>query len=102
MVEVLFPLAILGLQGAEWIVVVLLIVLLFGAAKIPELARSLGRAKGEFEKGSREQRTAESEERGTLEAKEEARVRKAAAELGIPTEGRALSDIKADLRAKMS
>ena len=28
-----------------------LIVLLFGAGKIPEIARSLGKAKGEFKKG---------------------------------------------------
>ena len=36
-----------------WQVVIVLIVLavLFGAKKIPELARSLGKAKGEFKKG---------------------------------------------------
>ena len=33
------------------IIVIALIVLFFGAAKIPDLARSLGRAKGEFKKG---------------------------------------------------
>ena len=33
------------------IIVVVLIALLFGAKKIPELARSLGKAKGEFKKG---------------------------------------------------
>ena len=38
----------------EWnvIIVILIIgVLIFGAKKIPELARTLGKAKGEFEKG---------------------------------------------------
>jgi len=35
----------------QLIVVVLLIVVLFGAKKIPDLARSLGKAKGEFKKG---------------------------------------------------
>ena len=96
-------LSLLGIQGGEWIVVILLVVLFFGAAKIPELARSLGRAKGEFEKGSREGRdAAEQEARATIEAQEEERVRKAAREMGIPTEGRSLSDIKADLRAKMA
>ena len=35
----------------QLIVVVLLIVVLFGAKKIPELARALGKAKGEFKKG---------------------------------------------------
>ncbi len=40
----------------EWGVPIVAIVLLvlFGGAKIPELARSLGRAKSEFEKGSSE------------------------------------------------
>lgn len=39
-------------MGAEWIWIVIIIgVLIFGAKKIPELARTLGRAKGDFEKG---------------------------------------------------
>ena len=33
------------------LVCVLIIALLFGAKKIPEIARSLGKAKGEFKKG---------------------------------------------------
>ncbi len=36
------------------IIVVALIVLLFGSKKLPELARSLGKAKGEFKKGTEE------------------------------------------------
>jgi len=38
--------------GAEWIwIIVIVAILIFGAKKIPELAKTLGRAKGEFEKG---------------------------------------------------
>ena len=33
------------------IVVIVIVALLFGAKKIPELARTFGKAKGEFEKG---------------------------------------------------
>lgn len=33
------------------IVTLAIIMLLFGSSKIPELARSLGKAKGEFKKG---------------------------------------------------
>ena len=33
------------------LIIVALIAILFGARKIPELARSLGKAKGEFKKG---------------------------------------------------
>jgi sec-independent protein translocase protein TatA len=40
--------------GPEWIVVLLVIVLLFGAKKLPELARSLGRSTSEFKKGIKE------------------------------------------------
>lgn len=38
--------------GQEWIIVIILIaVFIFGAKKIPELARTFGKAKGEFEQG---------------------------------------------------
>lgn len=89
--------------GSEWALVLVLVILFFGAAKIPELARSLGRAKGEFQRGAREgtDAPAAKKEERTFEAAEEERIRKAARELGIPVEGRSVSDIKADLRAKM-
>ena len=48
---VLFP----GLPGGPELLVILLIaVLLFGANKIPKLARSTGEAMGEFQKGREE------------------------------------------------
>jgi len=40
--------------GPEMIVIVLVLVLLFGANKIPKLARSTGQAMGEFKKGREE------------------------------------------------
>jgi len=40
--------------GPEMLVVLLLAVLLFGANKIPKLARSTGEAMGEFQKGREE------------------------------------------------
>lgn len=36
------------------LICILIVALLFGAKKIPEIARSLGRAKGEFKKGLEE------------------------------------------------
>lgn len=39
---------------SEIIVICVVIVLLFGASSIPKLARNIGKAKGEFEKGIRE------------------------------------------------
>lgn len=45
----------IGMPGPwEIALIVILIVALFGAKKIPELARSLGKAKGEFQKGLKE------------------------------------------------
>jgi sec-independent protein translocase protein TatA len=44
--------AILG--GWEWVIVILAVLLLFGAKKIPELARGLGTGIKEFKKATRE------------------------------------------------
>jgi len=42
-------------MGTEWIWIIVIVgVLFFGAKKIPELARTLGKSKGEFEKGKME------------------------------------------------
>jgi sec-independent protein translocase protein TatA len=44
------------LEGWEWLVigVVAIVIIMWGPAKIPEFAKSLGRAKGEFTKASKE------------------------------------------------
>ena len=42
------------LGSTEIIVIVGVIALLFGASAIPKLARSIGKAKKEFEKGAKE------------------------------------------------
>lgn len=40
------------IAGQEWIFILLIIaVFIFGAKKIPELAKTFGKAKGEYEKG---------------------------------------------------
>ena len=43
---------IFGLDGA--VVAVIAVAVLFGAKRLPEMARSVGRAQGEFRKGVRE------------------------------------------------
>ncbi len=40
--------------GMEWVVILAVVLLLFGARKLPELARSLGRSTKEFKSGLRE------------------------------------------------
>lgn len=54
-------------QGPELIIIFLVVLLLFGANKLPELARALGKSLGEFRKAKDElereiQRAAEEEE----------------------------------------
>lgn len=59
-------LAIAGLGPTELVVIVLVIVLLFGATKLPQLAKALGQSKRAFKEGldeaEREPRTKEIKE----------------------------------------
>ncbi len=56
--------------GPEWIVVLVVIVLLFGARKLPELARSIGKSTSEFKKGMKEG-SDDTDEAGASEPKAE-------------------------------
>ncbi len=47
-------LAILGLSGTELIIVLVAVLVLFGAKRIPEFAKGLGKGINEFKKASRE------------------------------------------------
>lgn len=63
--------ALLPGGGEIWIVVIA-IVLLFGASAIPKLARSIGRAQGEFQKARGEFQTeVEAGKKETADAKPE-------------------------------
>lgn len=44
----------MNLGPTELIIVLVIVLVLFGGAKLPKLAKSLGEAKREFEKGSTE------------------------------------------------
>lgn len=48
------PVLIFGIGATELILILLVIVLLFGSRKIPEIARGLGRSMSEFKKGMKE------------------------------------------------
>lgn len=41
----------MNVSGYEWLLVLVVVLLLFGARKLPELARSLGASAKEFRKG---------------------------------------------------
>ena len=91
-----YALQIGGIGGPELIsLLVIVVILLFGAKKIPELARSMGRAKGEFEKGKVES-AKENEKLGKKEPMEEERekLEKAAMALGIDVEGKSIEELR--------
>jgi TatA/E family protein of Tat protein translocase len=49
------PIFAFGLpHGAEWLYILAIVLLLFGADKIPKLARGLGKSLGEFKKAKEE------------------------------------------------
>lgn len=95
------------MQGIEWIILLVAIIFIFvvGGAKLPELARSLGRAKGEFERGKMDiERELREEKAKDAKKEEEAKqkkgekdVVKAAKELGIETEGKSEEELKKEI-----
>lgn len=87
------------MQGIEWAILLIAVVLVFafGGKKLPELARSLGRAKGEFERGKMEIEKELREERAKEVIKEEKDIVKAAKDLGINTEGKTEDQLKKEI-----
>jgi sec-independent protein translocase protein TatA len=64
------PFAITPPGGAEWIVILAIVVLLFGAKKLPELGGSVGKSIREFKKGVDEGKGAETAEEAASDAAE--------------------------------
>jgi len=93
--------------GVEWLVVIIAIVLLlFGAKKIPEFARNLGKARAEFRRGEmmveREIKAEERAERDREAKAHDPDLAKAARELGIDPEGRTDPELKELIKKKVS
>lgn len=111
-------LALLNLGSSEVLLLLILVIVLFGAKRIPDLARSLGKARAELERAQREVRDAirTDDERALAEqlAFERARehqiaqqdvellqLRRAAEELGVATEGRSKDELRAAIAARL-
>ena len=52
----------MGLGGKEWIVIVLVVLLLFGGKKIPELMKGLGSGLNKFKKATKDDNKSEATE----------------------------------------
>ncbi len=102
------------LEGWEWLIigVVAIVIIMWGPSKIPEFARSLGRAKGEFSKASKEfenaaKMTAESPVAAApvqtptqaLKSKDEVLL-ETARNLGISTDGKTREQIAEEINIK--
>ena len=99
----------MALVGYEWLIVVgiLLVVFLWGPQKLPELARSIGLAKKEFEKAAKEASTPSTTTPGTptTPAAQTAATDPlivAARSLGITTEGKTKEQIAKEIAVKSS
>jgi sec-independent protein translocase protein TatA len=87
--------------GYDWLVIagVLIVVLIWGPQKLPELARSVGLAKKEFDKAVKE--TSSAVTTGTLSAQPASDpLIVAAKNLGISTEGKTKEEIAKEIADK--
>jgi sec-independent protein translocase protein TatA len=92
----------LALVGYEWLIVVAILVVIFlwGPQKLPELAKSIGLAKKEFEKAAKEVTSAASTSTTSEEGTDSLIV--AAKNLGISTEGKTKEEIAKEIAERTS
>lgn len=84
-------------SGTEYIVIFLIILLLFGGKKLPELARSMGSAVKEYTAATKEPMKYVEEKTKDKDEEDRDAILDAAKKLGIETEGRSISEIAQDI-----
>ncbi len=93
-------LQLLGVRGLEWIIIlVFIIMILFGAKKLPEFAKSLGKMTGEFQRGrmeiEKELKKMEDELQKEYKGESETeRLEKMAKDMGVVTVGKSEEEIR--------
>jgi len=90
----------------EILLILVIIIIFFGANKIPELARSLGKATGEFKKAKQETELEMKDfEKSIKESKmpsdNSSRIRTMAKDLGIAAEGKSDEQLLDEIKKKM-
>jgi sec-independent protein translocase protein TatA len=94
----------MALSGLEWVIigVVAIVIIMWGPAKIPELAKALGKAKGEFDKASKDfQETATTTANGPKIRSNDEILLETAQNLGISTAGKTREQISAEISEKV-
>ncbi len=93
----------MAIGAQEILLIVVVVVILFGANKIPELAKSLGKATGEFKKAQRESELElKDAERSLKEGKpSSSKIKQMALEFGIATEGKTDEQLLDEIQKKM-
>ena len=92
----------MAVVGYEWLIVIgiLVVVFLWGPQKLPELAKSIGLAKKEFENAAKEATTTATTATGTTSQAATDPLIVAARELGISTEGKTKEEIAKEIAEK--
>ena len=96
-----------GLGSGELIILLFIFFMLFGAERLPKVARALGKSKGEFHHGLAEVTAAPDEDKTLTDLEADGRtpeqaLKEKAESEGITTVGRDTEDIKADIAAATS
>lgn len=91
-----------GLGGLEWIIIAAIIIaLFFGVKKIPELARSFGRASGEYEKAKIEMRK-EIDKAKSGDTAQREKLESVAEKLGINPVGKSDEELRQEIDKDIS
>jgi sec-independent protein translocase protein TatA len=102
------------LEGWEWLIIgaVIIVIIMWGPAKIPQFAKAIGRAKGEYNKASKESEaeaaaaaatvpnvTAPATSTTVIKSRDEVLV-ETAAKMGISTDGKTREEIAEEISVK--
>ena len=99
------------ISGAEIIIILILVVLLFGPNKIPELARNIGKFMGEFTKAQREveygfrsqfQSLSPQTPHNTQTSSNNEKIRQMAGKFGIDVEGKTDDELLDEIESKLN
>ncbi|WP_340819145.1 twin-arginine translocase TatA/TatE family subunit [Methanolobus sp. WCC4] len=91
-----------GLGPSELLIIFAVLLLLFGASKLPELARSMGTSMGEFKKAQKESELSLKEFENSIkdaesESEKASRIEETALNLGIDTKDKSEDELLAEI-----